>query len=83
MKIIRRVQTSANAHGCNNSPNILKNADRIFIKILPEIVERILPPYTSNGTLDQTKTADHIFMKILTEIYTGIRKSSLQFGSHP
>ena len=35
------------------------------------------------GAFDQTKTADHIFTKILPEMYIGIRKSSLQFGSHP
>ena len=46
-------------------------------------MERIPPPNTSNGAQDPTKTADHIFMKTLPDMYVGIRKSPLQFGSHP
>ena len=46
-------------------------------------MERVPLPNTSNGTPDQTKTADHIFMEILPEMYIGIRKSPLQFESHP
>ena len=46
-------------------------------------VECIPLPNDSNGAPNQTKTADHIFKNILPEMYIGIRKSSLQFGSHP
>ena len=31
------MQTSANAQGYNNSPNVLINTDLIFITFLPEI----------------------------------------------
>ena len=37
LKTIRRAQTSANAQGYNNSPNILITIDCIFIKSLSEI----------------------------------------------
>ena len=77
------------------TPNILITTDHIFIKLLKihleprkssfwkSYRESIPPPNTSNGAPDQTKTAGHIFMKILREMYIGIRKSSLQFESHP
>ena len=91
LKIICRAQTSANAQGYNNSPNILITTDRIFINFLPEIdlepkkvliifrkpsVEHIPPPNTSN---DAPITTDHIFMKILPEMHQGPRKSPLHF----
>ena len=92
------MQTSANTQGYNNSPNILITTDRIFIKksfrdrsrakkfliiFWKSSVECMPPPNTRNGAPDETKTADYIFMNILPEMYIGIRKSSLQFGSHP
>ena len=81
LKTIRRVHTSANAQGYNNSLDILITTDRIFIKIFirdrsrakkvliifwKSSMERIPPPNTSNGT---PITTNHIFMKVLPEMY--------------
>ena len=64
-------------------PEIHLEARRILIIFWKSSVKCIPLANASDGAPDQTKTAGPIFMKILPELYIWIRKSPLQFGSHP